>query len=150
MLRQASQHHFELFGLDFMADTSGKVWLLEVNRCPGLASTRENFAADEAFYSELVSNMLGIVLAPLVTAATAACSAESDAVGSAGSEQEPSSVGAEGRFQCVSEARADVSFDGTRLWQNVLELAAYAKRCRAADAVQAGGGGCVLDDALAN
>jgi Tubulin-tyrosine ligase family len=144
MLRQSSQHHFELFGLDFMADTSGHVWLLEVNRCPGLASTRENFAEDEAFYSELVSDMLGIVLAPLLTAADS----DPEAVGSVGSEQERSSAGAEGRFQCVSDAHTDVSTNGTRLWQNMLELAAYAKRCRAADAVQAGSGGCDVDGAL--
>jgi Tubulin-tyrosine ligase family len=146
MLRQASQHHFELFGLDFMADTSGRVWLLEINRCPGLASTRENFAADEAFYSSLVSDMLGIVLAPLGTAADS----NVEAVGRAGSEQERSSVGAEGQFQCVSDARTDVSTDGTKLWQNVLELAAYAKRCRAADAVQAVSRDCDVDNALSS
>ena len=33
----ALENTFELFGLDFLLDGSGKVWLLEVNADPSLA-----------------------------------------------------------------------------------------------------------------
>jgi len=33
MKEQTSRHHFEFFGLDLIADTSGRCWLIEINRC---------------------------------------------------------------------------------------------------------------------
>lgn len=41
-LQPTAERHFEIFGLDFMADETGKLWLLEINQGPDAPTFEEN------------------------------------------------------------------------------------------------------------
>jgi hypothetical protein len=62
MKHQTSLHHFEFFGLDFIADESQYVWLLECNRLPGLESSTNNKLAEDELYDDMMASMLRLVL----------------------------------------------------------------------------------------
>ena len=49
------QHSFELFGLDFMIDQSGRVYFLEANSGPSLSESN-------AYLSSLLHRMMGRVV----------------------------------------------------------------------------------------
>eukprot|EP00440_Ansanella_granifera_P009027 gb/GFBE01009782.1/.p1 GENE.gb/GFBE01009782.1/~~gb/GFBE01009782.1/.p1 ORF type:complete len:152 (+),score=37.12 gb/GFBE01009782.1/:1-456(+) len=55
----------QVFGLDILADASGKAWLLEVNNYPAIASgTMEH--VDKAVYTRLVRDVMQLVVLPKV------------------------------------------------------------------------------------
>lgn len=66
MCQQRSRHHFEFFGLDIIADATGMCWLIEINRLPGLESSK-NFHKDseDVLYDTMMTQLLNIVLKPL-------------------------------------------------------------------------------------
>jgi len=66
MKEQTSRHHFEFFGLDLIADTSGRCWLIEINRLPGLESSKQNKKQEDEFYNTMMSSLLHIVLHPVM------------------------------------------------------------------------------------
>ncbi|CAN0018419.1 unnamed protein product, partial [Phaeothamnion confervicola] len=61
LAEQTSPRHFELLGLDVLPDRDGGCWLMEVNRLPGLASSKQNRAAEDAFYNRMCIDMIRIV-----------------------------------------------------------------------------------------
>ncbi|KAG5185596.1 hypothetical protein JKP88DRAFT_354120 [Tribonema minus] len=150
-----------LFGLDFLADAAGGVWLLEANRVPGLASTRENWAEDEAFYGALTRDLLDLAVLPHVACGAlphVACGGagggegegEGEGEGGGGKEGE----GEDGRGQRHGFVRAapvyeGVVYDAAQVWRNVFNLAAFARRCRAEDAAAAAAAGAATAAAAA-
>jgi hypothetical protein len=87
---QRSKDHFDFYGLDVIADTSGNCFLLELNRSamisiccnyiifilirasickyprlPGLESSNNNKEEEDVFYNEMMLDLLRIVLSPL-------------------------------------------------------------------------------------
>jgi len=114
---QRSQHHFEFFGIDIIADVSGASWLIEINRylqlkpmstyifylystssfrLPGLESSSNNKAAEDAFYDEMMHELLSIVLQPLRSdaddEASAAATLRSWVQVNHGVQQEPATI----------------------------------------------------------
>ena len=68
MREQRSPHHFEFFGIDVMADATGEVWLIEINRVPGLETSRNRcHSQEEAMFDEMMRATLQMILAPLQT-----------------------------------------------------------------------------------
>ena len=63
MSEQRSQKHFEFFGLDIIVDRTGKCWLIEINRLPGLESSNNHMKEDEdIMYDNMMTKLLDIVL----------------------------------------------------------------------------------------
>jgi Tubulin-tyrosine ligase family len=65
MRHQRSDRNFEFFGLDIIPDTNGICWLIEINRLPGLESSKNNKEQEDIFYNEMMDQLLNIVLKPL-------------------------------------------------------------------------------------
>lgn len=65
MERQNSEINFEFFGLDVIADTNGRCWLIEINRLPGLESSIQNKLREDYFYNSMMCGLLQIVLNPI-------------------------------------------------------------------------------------
>lgn len=64
---QRSAQHFDLYGLDVIADAHGAVHLLELNRLPGLESSANNRQAEDEMYDDMMLHLLRIVLRGLLT-----------------------------------------------------------------------------------
>ncbi len=58
MKNQKSESHFEFFGIDIVCDTSGKCWLIEVNRLPGLESSNNNKEKEDLMYNRMMIQLL--------------------------------------------------------------------------------------------
>jgi Tubulin-tyrosine ligase family len=65
MTEQTSDHRFEFFGVDIIADEDGNAWLIEVNRLPGLESSKNNKVIEDVFYDTMMLELLNLVLQPL-------------------------------------------------------------------------------------
>jgi hypothetical protein len=64
MIYQEDPSHFEFFGFDVIADASGECWLVEVNRLPGLESSKNNLVEEDDLYNEMMTDVLKMVLYP--------------------------------------------------------------------------------------
>jgi hypothetical protein len=67
MKKQINKNHFEFFGIDVIADMDGYCWLLEINRLPGLESSKLNTVDEDLMYNEMMTSLLRIVLHPINT-----------------------------------------------------------------------------------
>jgi len=65
MEQQTCPTHFEFFGIDVVADTNGDCWLIEVNRLPGLESSKKNKEAEDEMYDEMMTGVLKMALSRL-------------------------------------------------------------------------------------
>lgn len=67
----STRHTFEFCGIDIIADTTGRCWLLEINRLPGLESSHINTAQEDVLYDTMMTEVLvRFVCGPVVEAAT--------------------------------------------------------------------------------
>lgn len=63
MSEQRSPLHFEFVGLDIICDAYGECYLLEVNRLPGLESSKNRCKPQEDnLYNEMMAELLRLVL----------------------------------------------------------------------------------------
>ena len=130
---QTSANHFEFFGLDFLLAKTGsspleeqQVYLLEVNRLPGLQSSWQNFAQEETFYNEMMRGLLRLCVCPSLVARS---------VGGLGGAQEEEEEGG-GWERVMADAKEDREEDlnveldpeGKGLYKNILKFGLYVKR----------------------
>jgi hypothetical protein len=64
MIYQENGNNFEFFGFDIIADEKGNCWLIEVNRLPGLESSKNNLMEEDIMYNEMMLSLLQIILFP--------------------------------------------------------------------------------------
>jgi hypothetical protein len=64
MIYQENEKNFEFFGFDIIADENGNCWLIEVNRLPGLESSKNNLIEEDHMYNEMMLSILKIILFP--------------------------------------------------------------------------------------
>eukprot|EP00612_Vaucheria_litorea_P004043 CAMPEP_0171464092 /NCGR_PEP_ID=MMETSP0945-20130129/7520_1 /TAXON_ID=109269 /ORGANISM="Vaucheria litorea, Strain CCMP2940" /LENGTH=120 /DNA_ID=CAMNT_0011991053 /DNA_START=588 /DNA_END=947 /DNA_ORIENTATION=+ len=102
---QYSAKHFEFFGLDFLADCEQNVWLLEVNRIPGLANSCAESQAEEVFFGRLVHDLVHLT------------------VFSKWEEEGKSENG----FVQTTEASDGVVMDKNMRWKNIANFLAHCK-----------------------
>eukprot|EP01033_Poteriospumella_lacustris_P013421 gene13421-9611_t len=57
-MEQVSATDFEFCGLDVIADAQGRCWLIEVNRLPGLESSKINTQQEDELYDEMMQQVL--------------------------------------------------------------------------------------------
>ena len=69
MAHQTNLNNFEFFGIDVILDQQGHCWLIEANRLPGLESSKNNQAEEDRFYDTMMTDLLRIVLSPLLVSA---------------------------------------------------------------------------------
>ena len=65
MAHQRSPNFFEFFGLDVIVDDTYRCWLIEVNRLPGLESSKNNKEQENTMYNTMMMSLLRIVCRPL-------------------------------------------------------------------------------------
>lgn len=65
MKEQSNPNNFEFYGFDVILDQNRQCWLIEINRLPGLESSDNNKAGEDAFYNEMMLSVLRIVTIPL-------------------------------------------------------------------------------------
>ncbi|CAM9554675.1 unnamed protein product [Choristocarpus tenellus] len=111
MAHQARTGHFEFLGLDVIADAEGGVWLMEVNRLPGLQSSRQNKEEEDVFYDTMVVDLLQLLVLP----ALVGC--------------QPKLGYFEASPDAVSPPFPGVNAESSETWKNVLEFAAFKRRC---------------------
>lgn len=109
MQEQRNSNSFEFFGIDIIADTLGTCWLLEVNRLPGLETSKINIAAEDDLYNTMMLALLRTVCQPLVNEAI---------------ENERT------RWKCVSSVPAHVRFNSDVLFKNLLRWKMHTRHLR--------------------
>lgn len=57
-MEQVSATDFEFCGLDVIADAQGRCWLIEVNRLPGLESSKINTQQEDELYDAMMDQVL--------------------------------------------------------------------------------------------
>lgn len=70
--------NFEFCGLDVIADEDGRCWLIEINRLPGLESSKNNKVVEDNMYDRMMMSLLQIVLRPLLPSPNVATASASD------------------------------------------------------------------------
>ena len=74
MCEQRSLNHFEFVGLDVICDARGDCYLLEVNRLPGLETSKNRCKPEEDIvYDNMMAGVLRIALAPTKEESSANC-----------------------------------------------------------------------------
>lgn len=67
MSYQTNIFNFEFFGLDVIADVDNKCWLIEINRLPGLETSKNYYKKEEdILYDEMMLSLLKIILTPYI------------------------------------------------------------------------------------
>jgi hypothetical protein len=64
MVFQENSKNFEFYGFDVIVDEVKNCWLIEVNRLPGLESSKNNLAEEDQLYNEMMSSVLQMILFP--------------------------------------------------------------------------------------
>jgi len=114
---QASEHHFEFFGLDFIMDVHGNAWLLEVNRLPGITSSKQNKVEEDIFFDGVIEGLLNLCVVPILNPSVA----KGRGIG---------------EWEFV-DSQIPLDHDGdpvifnntsTAVWRNVLKFKLYAKK----------------------
>ncbi|CAM9493544.1 unnamed protein product [Scytosiphon promiscuus] len=110
MQHQANPNNFEFLGLDVIADSSGGVWLMEVNRLPGLQSSKQNLEEENIVYDGMMLDLIRLLVLPPLTGCPPDQGLFAAAAGPAPSARAPS----------------------TETWRNVMRFAAFKRSsCRA-------------------
>ncbi|CAM9193019.1 unnamed protein product [Chrysoparadoxa australica] len=125
MREQSSPHHFEFFGLDIIADQSGRVWLIEANRMPGLQSSKQNKEKEDVFYNDMILRLVCLVTRHLLF------EDEGEINSDEGEPPASAAIGGTGlRFSevPVGSAGSEANTSSKELWKNVLRFAAYSKK----------------------
>mmetsp|Transcript_30998 Transcript_30998/g.40931 ORF Transcript_30998/g.40931 Transcript_30998/m.40931 type:complete len:430 (+) Transcript_30998:74-1363(+) len=111
---QQNPNYFEYFGLDFMADNTGKAWLIEVNRLPGLQSSKSNKEQEDAMYDKMIEDILSIYIY------------DSTLQKSPKDSYQPQ----ENLWQKVKKPDIQVSFDSRNTWKNLFNFKAYVRKAK--------------------
>jgi len=104
---QVSPSHFEFFGLDFMADSQRNVWLLEVNRLPGLQSSKSNKDEEDTMYNCMISDILDLCVYNILC---------------------PSTLKPLTLWHTVKKTTRKMSYSKNDVWRNLLNFAAFKKK----------------------
>jgi hypothetical protein len=64
MVFQENSKNFEFYGFDVIVDEEKNCWLIEVNRLPGLESSKNNLAEEDQLYNEMMTSVLQMILFP--------------------------------------------------------------------------------------
>ncbi|CAM9612040.1 unnamed protein product [Hapterophycus canaliculatus] len=105
MQHQANLNNFEFLGLDIIADSLGGVWLMEVNRLPGLQSSKQNLEEENAVYDGMMLDVIRLLVLPRLTS----CTPE------------------EGRFEAATAPAPSSRAPSTETWRNVMRFAAFKR-----------------------
>ena len=101
-------------------DVHGHAWLLEVNRLPGITSSKQNKVEEDIFFDGVMEGVLRLCVLPVLH------------------PDLPPEYDSSGDWECVdSSSQAPVDHDGnpivfnctsTAVWKNVLKFSMYAKK----------------------
>ncbi len=133
MRKQRSKHHFEFYGIDIIADEDGHCWLLEINRLPGLESSKLNKVEEDRMYDTMMESLLHIVLLPLRKSDDACNYGLWEVVhGPTAQDMQMCSQGRAFIHQnaaahVATDAGSDILFNG-ETWSNIFSWRAFTKR----------------------
>ncbi|CAM9385865.1 unnamed protein product [Sphacelaria rigidula] len=108
MEHQAGTGHFEFLGLDVLADEMGGVWLIEVNRLPGLQSSEQNMKQEDEMYDTMMVDVVNLLVLPELI----------------GYSPKP------GLFEVATKPSPRAHAPSEEVWRNVMRFAAFKRRNR--------------------
>ena len=138
LAHQASQHHFEFYGLDYIANEDGQCYLIEVNRLPGLESSSCNKIQEDMFYDTMMMQLLKrvVVTQPLDSHSgvpTGGNNGDNSSTTTNDSNSDTTSDSVDGynddwiQVCSASTVNKDL-FQSSKTWINTFKWKAYTKR----------------------
>jgi hypothetical protein len=131
---QLQPTHYEMLGVDVLINKEGVMHVCELNRLPGLSSSKQNRAKEDRFYDEMLLRMFRLVLGmPHVSKVSRR--ENEQAKEEEEEEEEDANIRTDGRWEsdaCWHRIREpsleEITFEPTQAWKNVMKRRMMIKK----------------------